>query len=68
MIEKIKERINDMSFEDAVYVSLREIEYSDRTARLAILAGRRAGADAERHDRALRNAAQRLKLLRSSAS
>jgi len=64
LLEKIEGRIRSMPFEDAVYFSLREMEYSDRTARLAILTGRRTDAGDGRNDRALRDASRRLYELR----
>ena len=59
-LRQIGERIRRMPLEDAVYVTLRELEYSDRTARLAILTGRRTDAGDRRRDRVVRAARQRL--------
>jgi len=65
LLGKVEERVRNMPFEDAVYFSLREMDYSDRAARLVILTGRRTDTGDGRKDRALGHAARRLQELRS---
>jgi len=60
LVRKIEENARSMLFDDAIYIALREMEYSDRMARLAILTGRRTDAPDGRRDRALQETRQRL--------